>query len=249
MSDQYVAQRLAVHAVATGPLSPAEQAASLVAPTIEAWAGAELNDLRLSGSYAKGTAVRGSADVDLFISMRSTRTLQDIYTSLFARAAVSGWQPRRQNVSVGVTLGTVKIDLVPGRVQTGYQNFHSLYKSKQDSWTQTNVSAHISHVKNSGRTDEIRAMKIWRNRLGVEFPSFYLELLTIEALKWSRGGLADNVMAVFRYIDTNLASTRFIDPANTANVISDDLTAAEKFVVLVRAREALAARYWSDILG
>jgi Nucleotidyltransferase domain len=249
MSDAYVQSVLDRHRVATGPLSPAEQAVNAIAPYLRQWAGSDLSDIFLSGSYAKGTAVHGSADVDVFLSLRSTLTLKDIYESLFRLAATNGWNPRRQNVSIGVAIGQVKVDLVPGRVQAGYQNFHSLYKSKQDSWTQTNVSQQNSLVRNSGRTEEIRALKIWRNRLGLDFPSFYLELLTIEALKWSRDGLADNVLRVFRFIDTDLARTRFIDPSNSANIISDDLTAQEKAMVLVRAREALAARTWNEILG
>lgn len=249
MSDAYVRQVLDNHRVATGPLSPAEQTVAIIEPTLRQWAGSDLNGISLSGSYAKATAVRGSADVDVFISLRSSMTLKDIYTSLFNLAAANGWNPRQQNVSIGITLGQVKVDLVPGRVQAGYQNYHSLYRSKQDSWTQTNVSQHISLVRDSGRTDEIRALKIWRNRMGLDFPSFYLELLTIEALKWSRDGLADNVFRVFRYIDTDFARARFVDPANTANIISDDLAAPEKVMVLTRARVALAAKTWNEILG
>ena len=249
MSDAYVRQVLDSHHVATGPLSPAEQTVAIIAPTLRQWAGSELNRISLSGSYAKSTAVRGSSDVDVFISVTSSITLKDIYTSLFKLAATNGWNPRRQNVSVGITLGQVKVDLVPGRLQAGFQNFHSLYRSKHDSWTQTNVSQHVALVRDSGRTDEIRALKIWRNRMGLDFPSFYLELLTIEALKSSRDGLADNVFRVFRYIDTDFARARFIDPANTANIISDDLSAPGKVMVLTRARAALAAQTWDEILG
>lgn len=179
------------HRVATGPLSPAELTVAIIEPTIRQWAGSDLRGISLSGSYAKSTAVRGSADVDVFISLTSLLPLRDIYTSLFNVAAASGWNPRRQNVSIGILVGQVKVDLVPGRVQPGYQNFHSLYKSKQDTWTQTNVSQHISLVRNSGRTEEIRALKVWRNRLGLDFPSFYLELVTMEALRASRAGLAN----------------------------------------------------------
>ncbi len=249
MSDVYVRQVLDNHRVATGPLSPAEQTVAFITPTLRQWAGSDLNAISLSGSYAKTTAVRGSADVDVFISLRTAIALKGIYASLFNLAASNGWNPRQQNVSVGIALGQVKVDLVPGRVQSGYQNFHSLYKSKQDSWMQTNVSQHISLVRDSGRTDEIRALKIWRNKMALDFPSFYLELLTIEALKWIRAGLADNVLRVFQYIDSDFARARFVDPANSGNIISDDLSAGEKVLILTRARAALAARAWSEIIG
>ncbi|HET7539672.1 MAG TPA: hypothetical protein VFK05_07365 [Polyangiaceae bacterium] len=248
MSDAYVKWVLDSYRVAVGPSSPAEQAAARIGPMIQQWAGSEFDGLALSGSYAKGTAVRGSADVDLFISLRSKIALKDIYGSLFKLAEGAGWGPRRQNVSIGIALGQVKVDLVPGRVQDGYQNFHSLYKSKQDSWTQTNVAKHISMIRYSGRTEEIRALKIWRNRMKLEFPSFYLELVALEALKWSRDGVANNVLRIFRYIDSDFARARFVDPANTANIISEDLNSSEKVIVIASARAALAAKNWNEIL-
>jgi hypothetical protein len=39
-----------------------------------------------------------------------------------------------------------------------------------------------------------------------------------------------------------------MDPANTNNVISDDLTAAEKAKVVAAARQALAATDWNQIV-
>jgi hypothetical protein len=41
---------------------------------------------------------------------------------------------------------------------------------------------------------------------------------------------------------------RVVDPANTNNIISDDLTAAEKGKVKAAAEEALKATDWSQIV-
>jgi hypothetical protein len=65
---------------------------------------------------------------------------------------------------------------------------NSLYRSKPNTWTQTNISTYISHVVNSGRTDEIRILKIWRQLHGLTFPSFFLELAVINALLYTRRG-------------------------------------------------------------
>ena len=47
---------------------------------IKEWAGDCLNDIQISGSRAKGTAINISSDLDLFVSLKSTtnNTLKEI---------------------------------------------------------------------------------------------------------------------------------------------------------------------------
>lgn len=250
-ADQYVESILAKYAVQVGSHSAAERAANVIAPAIRQWAGQWLIELRYSGSYAKGTAISIGTDVDLFISLSSTApgTLAEIYEGLYNLASSQGWQPRRQNVSIGLTYGSVTLDLVPGKVQTGYQNYHSLYVSKRRSWTQTNVSLHVDTVTNSGRAREIRAIKIWRTLHSIDWPSIYLELFVIDVLKFKpRDHLASNVLTVLNAIADSLPTTRILDPANTNNVISDDLTSAEKSRISMQARASVNAPNWTNIL-
>ena len=229
----------------------AKNAAEVLAPAIRAWAGIQLSSFSYSGSFAKGTANNLSTDVDLFISLKAdTReTLKQIYDGLYIRATEQGWAPVRRNVSIGVSYGGVKLDLVPGKIQTGYQNYHSLYKRKTDGWTQTNVKLHIDAVSKAARGNEIRAVKIWRDLHGLPFPSFFLELVVMEALRGkSTNNLAQNVLTTLRYIGASLPTMRILDPANTNNLISDDMTQAEKTSVAAQARASAAMRDWKDII-
>ncbi len=249
--DQYVETVLAKYAVPRGPTSPAERLGTTVAGPLRTWAGQQLNDLQYSGSYAKETGVHGISDVDVFVSLKSdtTNTLKEIYESLFSLANTNGWSPRRQNVSVGVTVNGTRGDLVPGKVQSGYQDYHSLYLRKRDSWTQTNVAVHVDTVRNSARLKEIRAVKIWRMLNGLDFPSLSLELFTIQSLSGrSRSTLAENVLHSLRTIGASLASTRIGDPANTNNILSDELTQAEKQRVASLAASSARQQYWKDII-
>ena len=246
--DQYVAgilQKCAVN------VSAAKTAAESVAPAIWRWGGSQVSSLDYLGSFAKGTGNNISTDVDLFISLKSDtqENLKQIYESLFTCATNQGWSPVRQNVSIGISANGMKLDLVPGKIQAGYQNVHSLYKRKSDSWTQTNVKKHIDTVRNSGRTKEIRVIKIWRNLHSLSFPSFYLELAVIEGLKGrSKTNLAANVLHSLNYIGASLPTSRIVDPANTNNVISDDLTLAEKNAVARQAKASGGEQYWRDII-
>ena len=152
------------------------------------------------------------------------------------------------------------VDLVPGKRQNALSDDHSLYRRKADTWTKTNVFTHARTVVGAGRGDEIRIVKLWRNQKGLDFPSFYLELSVIRALSARplpgllMGNplltLSQRVIGVFDYLRDSFPAARIADPANTNNIISEDLTAQEKAKVSAAAgaaREA-AALSWEDIV-
>jgi hypothetical protein len=250
MPTNYLEPILARQAVDTGTSSPVRAAAPLM-PAIRAWGGTALVGVQPSGSFAKGTANKSGTDIDLFISLsaNTTTSLQDIYNGLFNTVAKAGFKPTRQNVSINVRVGGYDIDLVPGKLQTAFTTDHSLWRNRAQTWTKTNISTHIATVRNSGRTQEIRALKLWRNQKGLEFPSFYLELSTIEALRGtSLSTLDQRVWSVLHYFSTRFENARVVDPANTANIISDDLTVAEKRAIAQAAAAARRATQWSQII-
>lgn len=204
-----------------------------------------------SGSFAKGTAIQGGTDIDIFVSLSSevTESLAVIYNTLFNRLREEGFGPRPQNVSIGIRIGTYSVDIVPARRQGPTGQFHSLYRRKAQTWTQTNVVSHINTVRHSGRAEEIMIMKAWREQKRLTFPSFYLELVTIEACRGRKvGDLSSNVLATLAYIRDSITTAIFIDPANTNNRISDDLTAAEKQALASAASTARQASNWSQIV-
>ena len=249
--DQYVESVLAKYAVPRGPTSAAERLGATVEGPLRTWAGQQLSALQWSGSYAKETGVRGISDVDVFVSLKSDtkETLKELYNMLFSLAQRNNWAPRRQNVSIGVIINGTRGDLIPGKIQSGYQNYHSLYVRKRDSWTKTNVTLHINKVRNSGRLKEIRALKIWRMLHNLEFPSLYLELFALQALSGrSRAAVASNVLHALGAIGSSLTSTRIVDPANTNNILSEDLTRSEKQRAALQASKSASEQHWSRII-
>ncbi|MFJ6267035.1 nucleotidyltransferase [Lysinibacillus xylanilyticus] len=215
------------------------------------WAGLDLNKIFLSGSRSKGTAIKISSDLDLFISLKSdcTTTLKGIYNSLFEYMKQKGYDVRKQNVSIGLKYKDLSIDLVPSKKHLGHTNYHNLYKNKTDSWTQTNVEQHIKLIKESGRTKEIVLLKIWRKLHGLEFPSMYLELFTLEALKHKpKNDLANNFWFLLLELTTNFKSKRIVDPSNSNNIISNDLTESEKNQIVAKAIESTRKDDWKYII-
>lgn len=249
MSDAYLREVLALHAVDTGPDSAVRQVQGVLEPTIYRWGGGQILSVDPSGSFAKGTAIRSGTDIDLFVSLSSTtgETLATIYQTLFNALDGAGFQPRRQNVSIGMRIGPYDVDVVPGRRQSSYGNDHWLYSTKRDSHLQTNVARHIADVSRSGRADEIRLLKIWRNRKGLSFPSFYLELAAIRALhgRWT-GNLSSNVVVALEFLRDRFEGARFVDPSNSNNVISDELASAEKRAIAGAARATLQSSWEAE---
>lgn len=219
-------------------------------PVILAWSNGCLDSMSPSGSIAKGTAIIGASDVDILISLKATTTtsLRDIYESLFNHLHQAGYAPRRQNVSIGITLNGWKIDLVPAKRQTAISHDHSLWSHKKSSWRQTNTHLHIQHVSSSGRLNEIKLMKVWRKLHSLEFPSFLLEMSIINALH-SRNTLApaDNFAIALGYVRDILPNARILDPSNSNNLVSDDMTQQEKNYLAKAAGNALNAR-WEQVV-
>lgn len=230
-------------------------------PIISQWAGDCLNEFFVAGSSVKGVAIKGKSDVDLFISIKSscTNSLSDIYFFLFNRLALvgrqQGFSPRQQNVSIGIKGLTYEnrqldIDLVPARQQEANSNFHSLYKSKQNTWTQTNVKGHINLIRNSGRQNFIRLIKIWRECHQLDFPSMNIELSVLKALHGCSLslGLDAGFRLIMDYLSNAFFSDNLIDPFNSANIVSNDMANSEKQKVVIQAKEFFTASDWRQII-
>jgi len=250
-ADLYLRNILIREREDTGPFAPVRGVIATMTPLIQQWANSYLFSVCPSGSFAKGTANRSGTDIDLFISLSAETpfTLEEIYARLFRHLVNSGYDPRKRNVSINTRVGAFDVDLVPGRRQDAYSEDHSLWRDRANTWTKTNVQTHIAFVRSSNRLEEVRLLKLWRNQKGLDFPSFYLELATITALVGQPvGNLSANVWKAFEYLRDLFTAARTVDPANTNNIVSDDLTAAEKGKVRAAAVQALAAKNWSEII-
>lgn len=249
--DEYILSILKKYEVSRGPESAAEQAAGQIAPKIQRWAGEWLAGLSYSGSYAKQTAVHGITDVDLFILLKAEMpgTLKKIYDELFTLAALHGWNPRRQDVSIGVSVNGMHIDLIPGRAQAGSDSIQELYWLNSDSMRETTVSFHVDTVVRSHRHLEIQAIKIWRHIHRLAWPSLYLESFVINALTGrSTDSLSHNVLHALDMIGDTVETTCIVDPANLDNVLSLDVTAQDKKLIADQAKKSAGEQHWEDII-
>lgn len=248
--NAYVVSVLRKYALPAGHRRQADLVRSDLDRQIRSWGGTRVRGITRSGSFAKGTAIRGGTDLDIFVSLNwsKQRTLRDMYEDLYAALQNMHLAPSRQNVSIGLVVRGLKVDVVPGRRHAGITGDHSLYKHLTDSWTQTNIGKHIRLVKRSGLLNEIRALKIWRRLHNLEFPSIYLELATIQAMRGRRRlNVPRNLATIWEWMAKSIETARIVDPANTANIISDDTSTRDKNAIAAKSRWSLASN-WEDVL-
>lgn len=229
----------------------AEAAGNYIYPIIQKWGGDSLLSAEFSGSLAKGTAVSIGSDADIFLSLSSTvtETLENIYDTLYKSLTQGGYIAGKQNVSIRVTCNGYSIDLVPGRRISQFGNEHSLYVRKLQSWKKADVKKHIAYVQGSNRLNEIKLVKIWRQLHNLEFPSFFLEMIVIDALAYARNGeLTNNFLKCLNFIKVNIRTVNYTDPVNTNNCISDLCTATEKSIVANQASNSLSQQNWESVV-
>lgn len=228
--------------------------------TLATWAGSCYIDILDSGSRAKGTAINLASDVDYLVSLsngcnQNQGGLEYTFNQLFNHLVGKGYQNvRKQNVSCRVTLSSLEIDITPATKQPGYSNDHSVWLSKKRTWQKTNIQKHISDISRSGRTNEIKIIKIWRELNRLDFPSIYLEYLALDILSGrptSITNLGQNAFYIFTELAKDYGNPLFstiIDPANTGNTLSDLLDRSEKNLIISAAKNAARQANWSQIV-
>jgi hypothetical protein len=250
-ADEYLRSVLAREAVDNSATTPLLAVQAELMPLLREWAGSDLLAVLPSGSFAKGTAIRSGTEIDLFISLAGNahKPLSEVYDGLYTALVDAGYRPQRRNIALNLGINGHSVDLVPGHRLNAENADHRLYVSKHNSSVKTNVQKHIAYVRSARRQDETRILKLWRNQHQLDFPSFYLELAVIRVLgAHSTPHLSANIHAVFEYLRNTFVQARFLDPANSNNVLSDALSEPEKQAVAAAARNAIGGAAWKQIV-
>lgn len=249
--DAYVRSVLERYELPAGPESPAEKAAAELHAPIRQWAGRYLVDIELAGSYVRGTRIRGSTDIDLLAALgpRTPMDAAKLYEHCFAWLKCRSFNPKRRRASIGLEFQGLAIDIIPAKQEWGASGDYQLLTTERQRTVRTNFAAHNKIVEKSGRQREIRALKIWRDNRGLVFPSFYLELVVIDALRNRPADLlAGNIEVVLKYLRDIFPGAPVRDPANPENLVSDDLLQHEKLAIGDAAGESLKQELWNQIL-
>ena len=148
----------------------------------------------------------------------------------------------------------LSIDLIPAHMSGSPSlatsaNERTLFDKNTGRVVRTDLQAHVQIVKQSGQLAAIRAMKIWRMRNRLTWPSFFLELSVLHALRNQTGAsLGESIRCAFEYLSCGFEQAVIADPANPENIVSDQLPGAHKASIASAARKALAAQDWKEVI-
>ena len=205
-----------------------------------------------AGSFGKKTIIRQRYDLDIVMYWPNTAkyTIEGIYNGVGAVLKKHWRYVSEKTVSWELSFdGGFHIDVVPGRALDSHFFEANLHRTDTGATLKTSLKTHIDVVRSSGRRDVIRLMKLWRERNNVPFKkSFLLELLTIEACKGIRVDDIETLLqACFCFVRDNILTCNVSDPANSSNLLSDDLGRTVRIQIQAAAAEAAAAKYWADV--
>lgn len=214
------------------------------------------------GSRAKGTIIHEDYDLDEVAYFENDDiapgdTLEEIYENVAAVLA-KHYTVRRKRSALRLSRkdgGDLRVDVVPGRYvdDTGTDVFiHQNEGAKER--LKTNIEAHIGHVRDSGCTDVIMLVKLWRTRNAISVKTFPLELLVIEVLGGNNvGTLEDRLRRVLTAFADDIDDLHIEDPANpTGNDLAHALPDRLRRQISKVARDTLDAadeHGWEHVFG
>jgi len=249
-AEQYAVSIVEKYRVDVDPDAPVHRAVDEVTPLLKQWGKQYLAGITLSGAYSKNTAISLSSHVDVLVALDPIpgKEMKNVFWKLFEYLSDQNLRPHTRDVSIRLEVRDFKVDLIPAYRSRGTSD-NVLFNKRSGDAVQTDIGQHVHLIANSGRQQEICAFKIWRERNSLEFPSLYLELTVLHALQGERfGRLADNVLAVLRYIAARFEQATVRDPVNGDNVVSNDLSSSEKKAIAKTARDAIYNENWKKII-
>jgi hypothetical protein len=250
-ADEYLRGILAREAVDSAMRSPLRGLDGEVQRVLKSVTGNRRMELYPTGAFEKGTANASGQQIDFLASFAptTTDTVAHLFGQIFGTLDKLGYEPRRRDVSIAVMLKNVALDIIPARREAMITDVHEVWLPRLQKTVKTNLTQHILDTQSSGRREEIRVLKIWRDQQGLDFPSFYLELSVIAALKRRpQAALSENVWAVLGYLESLFPARSVLDPVNAINIVSDLLRPPEKEAIRKAAQYARAGRAWSEIV-
>lgn len=197
----------------------------------------------IQGSHEKGTAISDS-DIDIHIKLNKNfgtigevrGYIEDYFKHEYKDAQLI--RVRSQEWSIGLFFSIngeeKRIDIVPMREVENGKGDTFIYSKKQDSIKKTNANRQRAVLTFTAKQKNIiKLLKGWKKENGLKISSTYIELLVKRAFNEIAipRGIDKTLLVIIEYIANNITTLRIVDPANTNNVISENLTRIEKIEI------------------
>ncbi len=190
------------------------------------------------GSFGKDMIIADAYDLDIvcYYPNDIQWSVRDLYFKILAqlqRKFQDDYNVHPKNVSIRIEKREdYHIDVVPGKRLPKNEEDAWLYKNKTGQRFRTSVKKHIRIIKDCGRRDVLKILKLWKLRNLLEIPSFLLELIGIRVLEAQREGISldQAAMAAWQFIADQMLQITIKDPANLENILTDEevITVSQK---------------------
>lgn len=221
--------------------------------------------IRYGGSKAKGTMIKESYDLDLVCyfphdETAAGTTLKDLYENVSKKLSEK-YMIQEKTSAIRLlsaqeeTKGTyTHVDIVPGRYTDSTNSDCYLYQNGGDKERlKTNLDTHISHIRDSGVTDALKLLKLWRVLNGIDIKQFAFELLGVDVLKNKKNAtLADQLKHFLETVSQSETPIKVEDPANpTGNDLMPLLTNAWPYLrtVATKTLDTIDSSGWDSVYG
>ncbi len=195
------------------------------------------------GSRGKRTMIKESYDLDIVLYFPETTkySIENIYDKVTRYLGSSNYSILTKNAAIRVLKReNYHIDVVPAKRIKGSEDSAFLWRNEVRKPLKTSVVQHIASIREFGRRDVLKLLKLWKVRYNIDFPSFILEQLIIRALKNNLNLHLNNaIIEVLEFISKNMETIRLEDPANTNNILTDSISAYDKDIISKFAKWAL----------
>lgn len=157
-----------------------------------------LRKMMLSGSLAKGTALRSLNDIDVACYVSGSDAPQDIsellkYIAERLRKAFPNFtpdqvKPQTYSITVSFKGSGLDVDIVPIIYNGDSQWYGNLVSQEDGSFLKTSIPLHLEFIRNRKKKQEkdfaqvIRLVKFWARRLKNEDPNFRFKSFMIEMI-------------------------------------------------------------------
>ena len=222
--------------------------------------------VKTGGSRAKGTMIKSNYDLDITCYFDRAdddagESLEDIFNNV-KKALESEYfvTPKTSSLRLEGRDGQTKgkythVDVVPGRFIDEDKKTDDvfLHQTNGKERLKTNLQTHIDFIRDSGRQEVIRLLKLWKMRNGLGLKTFVLELMAVEVLRGNRSTDHETLLRAFwEALEDENSQITIEDPANPEGNDLSEFLEEHRYIHSVLATQTLQNAYtsnWEPIFG
>ena len=193
----------------------------MIEPVIESLAsitGLLSPQIEIIGSYPRNTYIDKKCCIDILVPVKN----QDIQKKVLMHFDTFTGKVKNRGFMVEAQLGWGFVGIIPA-LMSDKANYFCFSDFKTGKTIYTNPISHINYIKNSGKHEIIKEIKLWLRKNNFSIQSFATELIVLEAIRTKRNAESD-FDAILKFLNTEFETTDIFDPTNGYNNVTASIS-------------------------